>query len=288
MSGGAENILVGPQETLTLYAVADATVKSWQPNTNFGGEHYLRLSYSTGDVMTEEVTLVRFDLTSLPADAIIDSATLELYLVGAAGDNPKSIAAYRVTSAWAENMVTWNTFPTAEPLGIVASVDSVTGQYKSWTITSWASIWQASPRGNYGVYLRRLTSETSYFERAFESKDHNEQMPRLVIAYHLPATATPTPTETLPSRPTATPTATATSTRTPTQTLTATSTPTFTVVRPTRTPTATATPTPTATPTQGGKVRAQVVEAPGQIGQEGLPVGRRQLPIQPLRLLLPS
>ncbi|MEJ5197323.1 MAG: DNRLRE domain-containing protein [Anaerolineae bacterium] len=225
----------GLQESTTLYAVADATVKSWQPNTNFGGEHTLELLYSAGDVMAEAVALVRFDLSSLPADAIIDLAIMELYLVGAAGDNPKSIAAYYVTGAWAENSVTWSTFPMADPMGIVASVDNVTG-YKSWTVTSWADYWHNRPTENRGVYLRRLTSETSYFERIFESKDHNERMPRLVVRYHLPATATATAT--------ATRTATPTATRTPTFTATRTSTPT-----PSRTLTATATRSATASPT---------------------------------------
>ncbi len=101
-SWAADPELASPQESVTLYAVADATVKSRQPNSNFGNEHTLGLSYSTGDVMAEEATLVRFDLSGLPADAIIDLAVVELHLVAAAGDNPKSIAAYYVTGAWAE------------------------------------------------------------------------------------------------------------------------------------------------------------------------------------------
>ncbi len=243
--------------SMTFYAVADATVRSWQRNTNFGSEETLDLLYSQGDVVAETVVLLRFDLSALPADAVIDSAVMELYLVYAAGDNPKSLAAYYVTSAWSESTVTWNTFPTADTTGIISSVDNVTGRYKSWSITSWASYWHNNPTENHGVYLRRLTSETTYFERTFESKDHMENRPRLVVNYHLPtltptptATATQTPTRT-PSRtatPTNTPTATATRTPTPSPTSTATPTPTATAT-PTLTPTPTATATPTATRT---------------------------------------
>ena len=200
------------QETLTLYADADATVRSTQPNTNFGSEHTLELSYIQIDLPAEEVVLLRFDLSGLPAGAVIDSAVMDLYLVYAAGDNPKSLAAYYVTGAWSESTVTWNTFPTAETWGIVSSVDSVTGRYTSWAVTSWASYWQGHPTENRGVYLRRLTSETTYFERTFESRDHNERRPQLVITYHLPPTATPTATST----PTATRTPTAMPTHTPT------------------------------------------------------------------------
>ena len=192
----ADRAPAGLQETLTFYADADATVRSTQPNTNFGSEHALELSYIQIDLPAEEVVLLRFDLSALPADAVIDSAVMDLYLAYTAGDNPKSLAAYYVTGAWSESTVTWNTFPTAETWGIVSSVDNVTGRYKSWTITSWASYWHSHPAENRGVYLRRLTSETTYFERTFESRDHNERRPRLVVTYHLPATATPTATAT--------------------------------------------------------------------------------------------
>jgi hypothetical protein len=231
-----------PSESLALYAVADATVRSTAPNTNFGGEHTLELSYSQIDGPAEEIVLLRFDLAALPAEAIIDSAVIELYLAHAAGDNPKSLAAYYVTGDWTEGAVTWNSFPTAEPLGLIASVDGVTGQYKSWAVTSWADYWRSHPAENHGVYIRRLTSETSYFERVFESRDHNENMPRLVVTYHLPATATPTAT------PTATRTATSTATRTPTVTHTPPHTHTPTPPH-THTPTPPHTHTPTPTPT---------------------------------------
>jgi hypothetical protein len=174
------------QATATFYAVADATVRSTQPNTNFGGEHYLAVSYYYDEWADEEITLLRFNLDSLPVNAVIDSAVMELYLFYAAGQSPKSLVTYRVTSSWSEYSVTWNTFPSADPTGVVSSVDSVINSYKSWSITGMASYWHSNPANNHGVYIRRLTSETNSFERIFESKDHMEEMPRLVITYHLP------------------------------------------------------------------------------------------------------
>ena len=190
---------------------------------------------------------------------------MDLYLAYAAGDNPKSLAAYYVTGAWSESTVTWNTFPTAETWGIVSSVDNVAGRYKSWAVTSWANYWHSHQAENRGVYLRRLTSETTYFERTFESRDHNEQRPRLVVTYHLPATATPTATAT--RTPTATRTLTPTATRTRTPSATPTRTPSATATRtatntPTRTPTATHMLTATATPTRTPSVTATRTRTP--------------------------
>jgi len=41
-SQAADPVTLSPQETVTLYAVADATVRSWQPNSNFGSSAAVR------------------------------------------------------------------------------------------------------------------------------------------------------------------------------------------------------------------------------------------------------
>lgn len=268
------------QTTITLPAVADATVRSWQPNTNFGGDAFLELSYSSIHGTREAVTLLRFDLASaLPANATIDSASLQLFLDGAAGAGSVPVAAYFVTSSWGEGSVTWNTFPTAGPVGIVAQVDASAGSYKSWNVTSYARAWRGGT--NNGVYLRGPTDGTAY-ARLFESREHNESVPRLVVTYHLP---TPTPTTTPTNTPTATATATRTATatptstptRTPTATRTSTATPTPTVTR-SPTPTATFTPTAIAGPPALGRTFGGTVFLEQQDGQNQ-PLRRGQVAV---------
>ncbi|MFO7743539.1 MAG: DNRLRE domain-containing protein, partial [Anaerolineae bacterium] len=172
------------QTTVTLNAVADATVREWAPDANFGDEGSLELSY--GGPGEEAVTLVRFDLSGLPSDAIVDSASMRLYLEGAGGADPVTIAAYAVTSTWeetGEEGVTWNTFPTAAWIGINADIDGEEGSYKSWQATSFAQSWIDDPASNYGVMLRGPTED---YERWFESRDHMEMVPQLEVTYHLP------------------------------------------------------------------------------------------------------
>jgi len=221
-----------------LPAIADATLNSNSPDAPAGGEPTLRAAYSNIDGPVESVILVRFSLADLPPGAIIDFAAIELFQVGSQGATPQTLVARYVTSDWSEATVTWNTCPTVDPgFGLNWPVDDVVRQYKSLAVTNWAQYWQGHPRENFGVFLRRPTSDFAFFERVFESKDHNEFVPRLAVEFHMPA-------------PTATMTATPTNTRQPTWTLTATST----AVRPTRTPTPTntlqrPTSTLTATPT---------------------------------------
>ncbi len=170
------------QTSVTLNAVADASVYSTAPGSNFGGDDTLTVSYVSIDTVQEAVSLVKFDLSSLPAGAVIDSAQLQLYLTSSAGANPVSIAAYYVTSAWSEYGVTWNSFPTANPVGVNASIDAGAG-YKSWGITSYAQAWQSG--SNNGVYLR---GPGSYFNRTFYSREAGTS-PRLLINYHIPCPA---------------------------------------------------------------------------------------------------
>ncbi|MBC8249669.1 MAG: PPC domain-containing protein [Anaerolineales bacterium] len=173
-----------PELTLTtvnLAAVADATVKSWQPNTNFGGEDTLELSYSTIDTVREAAAIMRFDVASaLPPNVIIDSAILKLDVVEGAGADPVSVAAYFVTSGWAEGSVTWNSFPTANPIGIASNVSASPGSQASWNVTSFAQAWYSG--SDNGLYLRGPTNGT-YYERTFESREQGG--PRLTVTYHV-------------------------------------------------------------------------------------------------------
>ncbi|MBM4460990.1 MAG: DNRLRE domain-containing protein, partial [Chloroflexi bacterium] len=232
-----------PGETLTLYADTDATTKSWQPDANFGADTMLQLHYDNVEGPVAAFTLIHFDVSSLPADVVIDSAAMELYLWNAAGADPVWIGLYDVYAAWSESTVTWNTRPPGQTGGYVygVNVDAAPG-YKAWTVTGWVTYWRSNP--NYGLELRGpITGDPSYYDRNFGSRDGRVNLPRLIVTYHLPATATATPTATNTSPPpTATPTATAT--RTPTPTITRTPTPTV-----TRTPTPTASRTPTNSPT---------------------------------------
>ena len=204
--------------------------------------------------MTACYMLVRFDVSDLPDYAIVDSASLELYLASGWGENPVNLTAYFVDTSWDEHAVTWNTRPaTSGPYGITGSVGLSPG-YKSWGVLSWVNYWRS--HANYGVELRGpvgpVGSGIPYYERLFASKDGPwSTRPRLVITYHVPAPPTPTPTRTASPTSTSTvpptPTRTTTPTRTPTWTSTAPPTPTRTATR-TRTPTATSTPTATAVP----------------------------------------
>ena len=175
---------VAPQTTVTLTAVADTTLKSWQANTNFGSDPTLTAGHSHIDADENAVVLVRFDLSSLPADAIIDSANIQLYLESSGGLDPIGLGLYLATSTWDEFTVTWNTAPTANPVGLTWQMDSTPGYKSSINLSSWVTYWMSN--SNYGVMLYGPLSGADYYQRVFSSRERGSNPPSLVVTYHLP------------------------------------------------------------------------------------------------------
>ncbi len=180
-----------PQDTVTFYAVADATLYNKQPDFPLGGTTTLAALYDSLEQM-EEVFLVRFDLSSLPGDAIIDSASLEFYLTSAGGPNPVTLGVYDVLGSWSEGSVTWNSAPPVGTIGLAWWVDAGTFSYKSIDWTTGAQYWLNHPGQNYGLFIR---GPQSNYARIFASREEGVHPPRLVVNYHRP-TATPTATPT--------------------------------------------------------------------------------------------
>jgi len=111
--------------TETFQADADAYIR-WGGavgDTNYGTSTSLFIRQS-GDPWGASAgslyrSLIRFDLSSLPEGATIESATLYGYMPARTGD--REVAAYRVTGAWTETGVTWNTRPSnaTQPTSVI-------------------------------------------------------------------------------------------------------------------------------------------------------------------------
>ena len=82
-------------------ANADAAISRDEMRRNLGTKKVLRV----GD---EDETLISFDLSSIPSGAVIDSATLKVYVIDA--DSERPITIHRATAPWYESTVTFATF----------------------------------------------------------------------------------------------------------------------------------------------------------------------------------
>ena len=80
---------VHSQTTVTLIPVADASVESTSPNTNFGHADTLSVYYGGENEFAR--ALIRFNLAAaVPPEAVIDSARLNLFLEY--GEGPEGVS----------------------------------------------------------------------------------------------------------------------------------------------------------------------------------------------------
>lgn len=232
-----------------LIAVADTMIGDGAAHYHNWGDNPW-MGVGSHEEYAEYYSLVRFDLTEIPSDALILQARLQLAPIGT---DEISVTAYRITKSWNEMTATWDNMGQyyAESYDTITIPPEVV-QHSFWDITNLVQSWVNGVYSNYGIMLRRDSGGTGHRVIGTHQNWADDAMPRLLIVWRMPPTVTPTPSNT--ATPTMTPTASATPTNTSTPTVTATPTntsiPTNTST-PTDTPTATptATPTPTRTPT---------------------------------------
>lgn len=97
--------------TLTLQPDATAGVDTWLaqslPTTNLGTNALFLIG---GDGANASRALIKFDLSSLPSNAVISSATLSIYATVDEATTASTIRVYRQIRAWTEAGATWNTY----------------------------------------------------------------------------------------------------------------------------------------------------------------------------------
>src|SRR3989304_2512638 len=122
---------------VTLYPTADAELVQGAPTTNYGTATVVYICPTTGNLIRN---LLKFNISSIPVDATINSATLRVncdgvyQLVGGVTD----VQARKIADdTWTELGVTWNNQPTAGDVmdTIVPSV-----AWKEWNVLSYIQV----------------------------------------------------------------------------------------------------------------------------------------------------
>jgi hypothetical protein len=141
-------------------------------------------------------SLLSFDLSAIPSGSVIESATLYFYsdptVTGSSDANGNSqlsgsnaIYLEKVTSAWDEYTVTWNTQPattTTDRVWVGPSVS--TTENLEVDISTLVQGWVNDPQSNNGLKMI-LENEVYYRSRNYASTDHSNTSihPKLVISF---------------------------------------------------------------------------------------------------------
>ena len=204
---------------------ADSYVVSGRPDQSQPADlRVVWVGYNQSVGYGAERALFKFDLSALPANSVVASAQLSLYLSRAEPSTaaPMSIQISRLNGEWTE-AITWNLqqqLVRTNPPAVVAAVGTQPGWY-TWDLREVVQSWAAeSDRGQFLTLLATGDESTGQHERAFWSKDCKPtecdpqpgKRPKLVIQLVTPTpTPPPTPTSTPTPTPSPTPSATATS-----------------------------------------------------------------------------
>ncbi|MBL0340620.1 MAG: DNRLRE domain-containing protein [Bacteroidetes bacterium] len=191
------------QSTLTLQpgptTGKDAELFSCVPcgyaTRNFGNKSDLNAMAWTNNGNTSNIrSLIQFDLSAIPAGAVITNATLSLYYNS---DNQEgnhfssffyknTTLINRVTSAWDEQTVTWNNQPSITTLNQVtlSASSSSTQSYPNINVTGLVQDMVSNPSQSFGFRLK-MKSENHFRKLLFASSDHSNAAlrPKLVITY---------------------------------------------------------------------------------------------------------
>ena len=168
--------------TPTFGAVADTWAKQDKnPDTNYGTNIDMLIK-SLAD--KEDRSFVRFDTSSIPAGATINSATLTLCLEQEPGAT-RTYDVHQITSSWVETTLTWNLQPTV----VATATDSATTPgapgCMTWTVTADVQAWVDGTTNNGWRIDDSViggASETGKFRTREDSAVPAEQ-PKLVVDY---------------------------------------------------------------------------------------------------------
>jgi len=165
--------------------------------------------------------LIEFDLSGVPEDSTVSSATLQLYIDDRSKDASLTIEYYKVVADWVESETTWENASTGVPWStpgcggpldrdqtpVATSVLNASDVWIAIDITTLVQDWVDTPAGNEGIFIRGITSSGGFYEISSMDAFDENKIPRLYTVYLTP-TPTITPTPSITPTPTVTPTST--------------------------------------------------------------------------------
>lgn len=170
----------------------DAYLASGSPSTNYGSHPSIggNTWTCTGNLCNSR-GLFKFDLTSIPSGATITNASLQLFADLNWSTSPTtggpSNAGYlsRVTSAWSENSVTWDSQPTTTNSNQV-TIPGSTSTAQNYTLNVTSLVQDMYANTNYGFMLKMQDEINYYKSLMFASSDNTNsatKCPMLIVSY---------------------------------------------------------------------------------------------------------
>jgi len=187
------NITLAETQNVTLYPTDDAYVSSYYSGSNYGSDSKLIIKYDASD---QRYAYLKFDLSSIPEEAVILNATLKLHISYTYQATGVTLSVYRVTGDWSESSIKYSNKP--GNAGSASDQQTISGT--GWIVFDVTEDVKAFVNGTYDNYgwVLKLPSSGSTKEVDIDSSECGNEgnYPRLEIEYIPPVTVTVTETVT--------------------------------------------------------------------------------------------
>ena len=175
--------------TVTLNSTADSYVSQGNPSGNNGTDTTMSVqSTQQGNPDRNHRSFMRFDVSSIPATAIILSANLRLYLASTSTlTASRNYDAHRITASWVETTIAWTNMPAVagSPTSTIATGTTLS-VWLSWDVASDVAAFVSSSYSNYGWRIMdQVESSAVEYESVFRAHEYTGTTydPQLVVTY---------------------------------------------------------------------------------------------------------
>lgn len=186
-----------------LDPTGDSQVNIEDNNTNYGSQHFLSTqtahltsgAWGTGIDRTlypQINTLIKFNLSSIPAGSYLKSAVLKLYAYHVNTDAPCELHIGKLNSDWDERWVTWQNQPSQTLMNEYVYTIRGVGFLKStgeeaWGITNLVNKWLSGEYRNYGISIKNVNDKADslckFYSKEENVSDHQDKKPQLILNY---------------------------------------------------------------------------------------------------------
>jgi len=170
--------------TVSCQVTDDSSIAECNPDLNLGWTHLLEVGNYNSPPSCLEAFYIRFDLSSVPEGATIQSAFLRLH-GSSSGQSSIFMRIFMVNNLWNEDDITYNNpgyaWPTPCQVLFISSDTSDTTF--SINVSSHVQSWINNDRDNYGFKCSPDASYTLGSIASFNSKEAANYNPGLTVTY---------------------------------------------------------------------------------------------------------
>ena len=164
-------------------SIADTWVEEKTPILSPGGATTMAVyHFSSGGSIGAARSLVRFDLSTIPIDATLSSATLELFAIDASNARTVTYDIHHIMASWDEYTCNWNNQPTyyATPDASLVMSPS-TNTWWIWDVTSVVQSMICGTLPNYGFLVKDRNESTNSNWYTFATRENSNSAMRPVL-----------------------------------------------------------------------------------------------------------